>query len=517
MARAERLVRNLRDLAAWVEPRALDEDIRRGLGGQESAGLIVATKRGNARGAKEPYRSHAEARRTEDRLGKRPITEEERQIATQLGWAEWRRVSPKFADRRLKLFLKAKQDPKFRFYSLKGQILLKDVLRTAWEIVRANRGAAGVDGVSVHHIDNAEGGSEKLVDTLYEELRSKSYKPQPVRRVYIPKPDGRERPLGIPTVRDRVVQTAVLLVLEPIFEADFLGVSHGFRAGRKAHDALAVIRKELLAGRKEVYDADLKEFFDSIPWDKLFEALRMRVTDSSVLKLIRLWLEAPIVDERDGGPPRRGKKGTPQGGVISPLLANVYLHWFDRFFHMRDGPAHFAGARLVRYADDFVVMARHQGPRLKRWIEETLEHRMGLTLNREKTQVVDLKKPGASVDFLGYTFRFDRDLKGRNRTYLNVFPSKKALARERAVLRQMTGPRMGFVPIPALIATVNRHLRGWANYFSFGYPRIAKRAINAFVMQRLKLHLQRRSQRPFRPPEGRSFYAHLRSLGLVYL
>jgi len=313
------------------------------------------------------------------------------------------------------------------------------------------------------------------------------------------------------------VQTATLLVMEPIFEADFKDCSYGFRPGRSAHQALEEIREHLKSGYRDVYDADLKGYFDSIPHDKLMSAVRMRVVDRSVLKLIRMWLEAPVVDEEGGGPPRRSRKGTPQGGVISPLLANIFLHWFDHFFHAPSGPACWAKAKLVRYADDFVVLARYQGRRLTGWVEGVLETRMGLMVNREKTRVVDLKERGASLDFLGFTFRYDQDLKGRDRRYLNVFPSKQALARERQKLRGMTSVRVCYVPVPVLIEEVNRHLTGWANYFAFGYPRVAFRHINGYVRDRLVVHLRRRSQRPYCPPTGKSFYGHLADLGLVYL
>jgi len=246
-------------------------------------------------------------------------------------------------------------------------------------------------------------------------------------------------------------------------------------------------------------------------------AIRMRIVDRSALKLIRMWLESPVVDDREGGPPRRSKKGTPQGGVISPLLANIYLHWFDKQFHGKNGPARFAGARLVRYADDFVVLARYQGRDLVAWIEQTLEGWMGLKVNRAKTRIVDLKKVGERVDFLGYSFRFDRDLKGRGHRYLNVYPSKKSLARERERLRQMTSRRFCFKPIPALIRDLNRQLNGWSNYFSFGYPRKAMRDINSYTRNRLSKHLKRRSQRPYHPPKGVSVYRHLSDLGLIYL
>jgi RNA-directed DNA polymerase len=307
------------------------------------------------------------------------------------------------------------------------------------------------------------------------------------------------------------------MVLEPIFEADFEECSYGFRPGRSAHQALEAIRQHVKSGRAEVYDADLAGYFDSIPHEKLMKALQHRISDRSVLKLIRMWLEAPVEDHRKGGPPRRSRKGTPQGGVISPLLANVYLHWFDKLFCSPKGPMTWADARLVRYADDFVVLARYQGQQLIEWVESTLEGRLGLRINRSKTRIVALKRADGQFDFLGFTFRYYRDLHGRGHKYLNVLPSKKALAHERDRLRELTSTRRCFVPIPLLIDQLNRHLGGWANYFSYGYPRKAMRDINFFVLERLKRHLRRRSQRPFRPPKGVSFYRHLLDMGLIRL
>jgi RNA-directed DNA polymerase len=232
-------------------------------------------------------------------------------------------------------------------------------------------------------------------------------------------------------------------------------------------------------------------------------------------------LEAPVVetpeDPEDSPRISRSRRGTPQGGVISPLLANLYLHWFDKAFHRTGSPARAERARLVRYADDFVVLARTGSPALRGFVESTLEGWLGLKINRTKTRVVTLGQERASLDFLGFTFRYDRDRYGRAKRYLNVMPSAKALARERAKLRAKTSTQRGCWPLPALVADLTRHLKGWANYFRYGYSRMAFRAINRYVQCRLVKHLRRRSQRPFRPPKGVPLYAHLRQMGVVVL
>jgi RNA-directed DNA polymerase len=268
-----------------------------------------------------------------------------------------------------------------------------------------------------------------------------------------------------------------------------------------------------------VYDADLKGYFDTIPHDQLLLALKMRITDRSVLRLIQMWLKAPVQEEQEQGRPKltHPTQGTPQGGVISPLLANLYLHWFEKLFHGPKGPATWANARLVRYADDFVILARHQGRRLRTWVEGWLEGRFGLRINRDKTRVVDLQAPWASFDFLGFTFRYDPDRLGRRRRYLNVHPSKKAVKRARAKLRELTDCRRAMQPIPELIGEINAWLSSWSAYYRGSYTRMAFRAVNYYAVSRLTQHLRRRSQRPYRPSGGRTFYAQLQSLGLKLL
>jgi RNA-directed DNA polymerase len=435
-------------------------------------------------------------------------------------------MSASLSGLRDKLGRKAVEEPTFRFYTLYGHISRMDTLEAAWQRVRANRGGPGIDGVRLSDIETSPEGVRGFLTRLAEDLRGKRYRPSPVLRVYIDKPGGGQRPLGIPTIRDRVAQMAALLILEPIFEASFLDSSHGFRPGRSAHGALDAVRASIGAGATAVYDADLRACFDTIPHAKLLACVERRIADRQVLVLIRGWLRAPVAEEeqgprKPGSAPRyrlrKPDRGTPQGGVLSPLLSNIFLHWFDVVFHRADGPATWAGARLVRYADDFVICARFVGPRIIRWVEETVEGWMGLELNREKTRVVDLDQPRSHLDFLGYTFRFDRDLHGRARRYLNVCPSKKSVLRERAALREIISPRRCFQPLPELIGDVNIHLRGWAAYFSYGYPRMALRTVNAYARMRLARHMDRRSQRPWRRRGAMSKYAYLNSLGLITL
>ena len=420
---------------------------------------------------------------------------------------------------RQKLHQKAKAEPKFRFYALYDRVYRKDVLEAAFKHVGKRGKAAGVDGVRAEDILGEENGVENFLEMIQEELRAKTYRASPVKRVNIPKGDGATRPLGIPTLKDRVVQMAVLLILEPIYEADFMDCSHGFRPRRKAHDALDAIRTHLKAGRTEVYDADLKGYFDSIPHDKLMACVRMRIVDSSVLKLIRMWLKAPIIEMDEKGrmqPPKKNRSGTPQGGVISPLLANVYLHWFDVMFHRQAGPHQWANARLVRYADDFVILARYQGNRIDEWVKETLEEWMGLQLNLAKTTTVKLWR-GEGLDFLGYTFQNHRDLHGRDKTYLNVYPSKKSIKRARQTLKEKTSSRNCFKPATEVVKDLNRYLQGWGNYFNYGYSRKGRRDVSHHARGRMIRHLNRRSQRKYARPKGMSHYRYLEKLGLVRL
>lgn len=423
---------------------------------------------------------------------------------------------------RKQLYIKAKREPNFRFYALYDRIYRSDVLAAAWKLVASNKGSPGVDGVSIEDIVNSPNGVNALLSDIQQRLKAKKYKPQAVRRVMVPKPNGGERPLGIPTLRDRVIQTAVKLVLEPIFEADFLDCSYGFRPKRSAHDAMAAIKEGVKQGKTAVYDADLKGYFDTIPHDKLMACVEYRISDGSVLKLLRQWLKAPILEpakDKHSQPKKiYPKVGTPQGGVISPLLSNLFLHWFEKRFYRRDGPAGFCNAKLVRYADDFVILARNQTKRINDWVDSMIEEWMGLQINREKTKVVNLKEQGSQLDFLGYSVSILKSKFGWQTGYTVVYPSAKACARERQKLRNMVSKKQSHVRIVDLIDDVNEQLRGWAEYFNYDHCRPAFRDMNRFLLGRMTKHLKRRSQRPYRPAKGVTWYKQLyKGLGLIQL
>ena len=386
---------------------------------------------------------------------------------------------------------------------------------SAWQWVRRNDGGPGIDRQTIDDI--VKYGESRMIDEIHEALKSNTRLPQPIKRFYIPKGDGKTRPLGIPTVKDRIIQQATLLILEPIFDEDFLDCSYGYRPGRSAHQALDGIERNLKVGRTTVYDADLKGYFDSTPHDKLMKAVEFRIADRRVLHLIRLWLTAPAIerDEQGRTTKKRPDRGTPQGGVISPLLANLYLHWFDRKFHSVDGPFKFADARMVRFADDFAIMAKCVDERIVNWVEGKIEKWMGLVINREKTKVFDAETPGTTLDFLGYSFRYDKTrFPGSKRRYWNRIPSKKSVKRFQECLHELTSK--GCKPIGEVVRELNWFLIGWANYFGTGYPSKTFRSLNHLVGKRMCQFLQRLSQRPLKPPEGMSWYEFIYQRLKVY-
>jgi RNA-directed DNA polymerase len=420
------------------------------------------------------------------------------------------------AQLRAKLGLKAKLEPKFRFYTLYHHISKDDVLREAWMFVKRNGGSAGIDGVSIKAIEKSKAGVLGFLKDIQEELRSKTYYPKPVKRVYIPKSDGKLRPLGIPTVKDRVVQAAVLLIIEPIFEEDFLDCSYGFRPGRSAHQAIDSIKEAISKGQVEVYDADLKSYFDSIPHDKLMKALEARIADQQILKLIRKWLRTPIWEP--GKPMKPNDRGTPQGGVISPLLANLYMHWFDKIFHGQNGPGTWAKATLVRYADDFVIMAKYMTNRIREWTEGKLEEKFGLTINREKTKIVSLKGPKDKLAFLGFMLRRVELWKTPGKTFCLITPSEKSLKKAKEKIRELTSPRNGYKPIREIVRELNLFLTGWGRYFGKGHPSEAFGDVNTYVQDRVYNFLMRRSQRGFnKEDKGQSWYRNILNLGIIQL
>jgi RNA-directed DNA polymerase len=392
-----------------------------------------------------------------------------------------------------KLYRKAKNEPEYRFYLLYDKIYREDILYYAYERVKFNRGAAGVDGQTFTEIESH--GLGRWLAEIREDLRTKRYKPQPVRRVMIPKPGGGERPLGIPTIRDRVVQTAAKLVLEPIFEADLEACAYGYRPKRSAQDAIQKVHELLCAGYTEVVDADLSKYFDTIPHRELMPSVARRIVDREVLRLIKAWLKVPA-EERDGKGKRRltGGKGstcgTPQGGVVSPLLANLYMNRFLKYWRITERGKAFR-AEVVNYADDFVILTCRHAAEARDWTRKVMA-RLELTLNETKTKLKEARRE--SFDFLGYTFGPQRHWKD-GRGYLGASPSKKSVARLREKVNDVLTPR-NTGPWPEVRTQLNRLLRGWTGYFSYGSLRRAYQAIDHHVAVRVRQFLCRRQQVP---------------------
>ena len=388
-----------------------------------------------------------------------------------------------------KLYRKAKAEPAFRFYLLYDKIYREDILRHAYALVRFNAGAPGVDGMTFAAIEAS--GLEEWLAGLREELVLKRYRPNPVRRAMIPKPDGGERPLGIPTIRDRVVQTAAKIVLEPIFEADLEDNAYGYRPVRGAVDAVKEVHRLICRGHTDVVDADLSKYFDSIPHSELIKSVARRIVDGQVLRLIKLWLKAPI-EEQDGDGKRRmsgGKsnaRGTPQGGVASPLLANIYMNRFLKHWRLT-GRGDAFRARVVVYADDFVILSRGHAADALAWTK-TVMTRLGLALNEQKTSLKNARQE--RFDFLGYSFG-PHWYKANGQRYLGASPSKKSVQRFKTKVGDLLAPGNND-PWPDVRDALNGFLGSWSRYFSYGTHREAFRGIDYYVSERVRDFLTRR-------------------------
>jgi RNA-directed DNA polymerase len=380
---------------------------------------------------------------------------------------------------------KAKGSPKFRFYAVYDKVYREDVMAFAYDCCKANRGAAGVDGQTFEDIE--EYGLKKWLDELTQELKSRTYQPQPVRRVYIPKPDGKQRPLGVPAIKDRVAQTAAVLVLEPIFEADLQPEQYAYRADRSALDAVKHVHKLLNTGHKQIVDADLSGYFDSIPHSDLLKSVARRIVDGAMLHLIKMWLEVPVEETDEKGNKHRSTrnrdegKGTPQGAPISPLLSNLYMRRFVLGWKKLGHEKRLA-AYVVNYADDLVICCRGRAEEALATMRDIMG-KLKLTVNETKTRVCKL--PEEKFDFLGYTFGRCYSQK-TGRAYLGTVPSKKRVIRICEAISEMTGRDQTLLDQEIVVAKLNRTMIGWANYFCLGPVSKAYRAVEKHACKRLR-------------------------------
>lgn len=412
-----------------------------------------------------------------------------------------------------KLYQKAKQEERFRFYVLYDKVRLPHFMRESYKRCKANGGSAGTDGKTFEDVEIY--GVDKFLAEIIDELENKTYKPQPVLRVHIPKANGKARPLGIPVIKDRIIQMAVKLVIEPIFEADFEDSSYGFRPCRSAGDAVREIKQKLQDGKGEVFDADLSSYFDTIPHKELLQLIGKRISDKNVLHLIKMWLKAPVMENGRLTGGRGNKLGTPQGGVISPLLANIYLHLLDKAVNREDGVFYQCGIKIIRYADDWVLMAKRMPQRALDDLNKLLKS-MKLKLNGDKSKMVNAFDE--SFDFLGHTFRLDDDVLGRKfRKYWNVEPSSKSQKKVREKIREYLGHN-GHKPPQDVANDLNTITRGWINYFSIKgvtYPNKAKRNLRYYLRGKLTRYYKRKSQRKSKLYNQGAFKVLVSKYGLI--
>ena len=393
----------------------------------------------------------------------------------------------------LKLYLKAKQESGYKFYVLYDKIFQGYILSEAYKRSKKKDGSPGMDKQSFADVEKY--GRDKFLAEIREELRKRTYKPQAVKRVWIEKENGGERPLGIPTIKDRVVQQACKMVIEPIFEADFDDSSHGFRPKHSAKDAIIEIKDKLKQGNQTVYDADLSKYFDTIPHDKLEITLKERIADPRVLHLIKLWLQAPIVEK--GGKYTGGKsntKGTPQGGVISPLLANIYMNLLDRIVNNPKGYFAKKGITMIRYADDFILMSKHIEQETIVKVHDYLG-RMGLIINTQKSKQVNAWEE--AFDFLGFTFRYDQSIFSKRGRFWNVFPKSKSQKKIRQKIN-LKLKSIGHYPAISVVSELNPIIRGWMNYYRIekvSYTQLAFKNLDDYLRSRLFRYYNRKSQR----------------------